>query len=409
MAAQGLELSAPQWSAVTIFGAVFLLCGCQPASIEIPQVQLQPAPLKHQVSAEGELYAVNATAVVAPTLDGGPRFIASLKADYSQVQPGDVVVSFAARQLYKDKRQANSTLAALQADLQQKQTEQLADQQKLSLEQLLVRQEYGFADRFTIDDVQIRSRLEILDSLQNKQYLQQKKSYLGWQSQSFSEKISGELGLIQAQQQQQQHLLSQADAGLNSLDIKAPHQGMLLFDADWRGEKPSIGTMVFPGEKIGSIPDLSLQQLKLQVIEQEAAGIQPGQPVSFVMLARPEQTLSGKVLTVSGNAQSRQRRDPRKYIEVIVAPDTQHPAFLPGNKVQATILVQEKAAVLQVPLQALFSKQQQLFVWKATAAGFVPQQVQVGAKSLTHAEIISGLTTADQVALLDVNNWQQEQ
>ncbi len=71
--------------------------------------------------------------------------------------------------------------------------------------------------------------------------------------------------------------------------------------------------------------------------------------------------------------------------------------------------MQEKAAVLQVPLQALFSKQQQLFVWKATAAGFVPQQVQVGAKSLTHAEIISGLTTADQVALLDVNNWQQEQ
>ncbi len=124
MAAQGLALSAQQWSAVTIFGAVFLLCGCQPASTEIPQIQLQPAPLKHQVSAEGELYAVNATAVVAPTLDGGPRFIASLKADYSQVQPGDVVVSFAARQLYKDKRQANSTLAGLQADLQQKQTEQ---------------------------------------------------------------------------------------------------------------------------------------------------------------------------------------------------------------------------------------------------------------------------------------------
>jgi multidrug resistance efflux pump len=408
MAAQGLHQPCLPLPALAIIGTFLLLCGCQPAVTEIPQLQVQPTTLRHQISAEGELYAVNATAVVAPTLDGGPRFIASIKADYSQVQPGDVVVSFAARQLHKDQRQANSTLAGLNADLQQKQTEQQADQQKLNLEQQLVLQEYGFAERFTIDDVQIRSRLEILDSLQNKQYLQQKKSYLGWQSQSFSEKISGELGLIQAQQQQQQHLLSQADAGLNSLDIQAPHQGMLLFDADWRGEKPSIGTMVFPGEKIGSIPDLSLQQLKLQVIEQEAAGIKPGQPVSFVMLARPELKLSGKVLTVSGNAQSRQRRDPRKYIEVIVAPDAQHAAFLPGNKVQATILVQEKAAVLQVPLQALFSKQQHLYVWKATATGFVPQQVQVGAKSLTHAEITSGLTAADQVALLDVNNWQQE-
>jgi multidrug resistance efflux pump len=394
------------FSALTI---LLFLTACEPASTQIPTYQVQPSLLRHQVNAEGELFAVNATAVMAPAIDGGPRFIAAIKADYSQVQPGDVVVSFAARQLIKDQRRATSTLAGLTEDLAQKQTEQQSDQLKLTLEQQLVLQEYSFAERFTIDDVQIRSRLEILDSLQNKQYLQQKKSYLGWQSQSFNEKIKGELGLLQAQQQQQQHLLKEAETGLNSLDIKAPHQGMLLFDADWRGEKPAIGTMVFPGEKIGSIPDLSLQHVKLQVIEQEAAGIKAGQPVSFVMLAKPELTLSGKVLSVSGNAQSRQRRDPRKYFEVIIAPDTQHPAFLPGNKVDATIVLQEKTSVLQVPLQALFSEQQQLYVFKATGNGFQKQQVQLGAKSLTHAEITSGLSAADQVALLDVNAVKSEQ
>ncbi len=396
-------------SILGILTALLLLTACEPTSTPIPTYQVQPSPLRHQVSAEGELFAVNATAVMAPAIDGGPRFIAAIKADYSQVQPGDVVVSFAARQLIKDQRQANNTLAGLTVDVAQKQTEQQSDQLKLTLEQQLVVQEYSFAERFTIDDVQIRSRLEILDSLQNKQYLQQKKSYLGWQSQSFNEKIKGELGLLQAQQQQQQHLLKDAETGLNSLEIKAPHQGMLLLDADWRGEKPAIGSMVFPGEKIGSIPDLSLQHVKLQVIEQEAAGIKTGQSVSFVMLATPELTLTGKVLSVSGNAQSKQRRDPRKYFDVVVAPDVQHAAFLPGNKVAATILIQEKTSVLQVPLQALFSDQQQLYVFKATSDGFEKQQVQLGAKSLTHAEITHGLSAADQVALLDVNAVKTEQ
>jgi hypothetical protein len=48
-------------------------------------------------------------------------------------------------------------------------------------------------------------------------------------------------------------------------------------------------------------------------------------------------------------------------------------------------------------------------VFKATSNGFQKQQVQLGAKSLTHAEITSGLSAADQVALLDVNAVKSEQ
>ena len=378
------------------------LTACSQPATTVPQLTIQPGPLVHHVKAEGELFAVNSISINAPVSDGGPRFIASLAPDYSQVKPGDVVVRFEARQLLRSKREATQELAGVDADLTAKQQQQQADQTKLQLDQQLVRQEFGFADQFNIDDIQIRSRLEILDSLQNKEFLQEKQHYLGWQEQSFDERIRGELDLLQLKTNQQQSLIDQADSGLNSLEIKSPHRGMLLFDTNWRGEKPTLGQMVFSGEKIGSIPDLSLQQLKLFIIEQEAVGIQPGQKVSFALATEPSRQLSGKVVAVSGSAQSRERRDPRKFIEVTVAPDTQQADFIPGNKVTARILISEKSSVLAVPLQAIFNNQQHTFVWKADGDDFIPQPITLGSKSLTHAEVLTGLAASDRIALLDV-------
>jgi hypothetical protein len=158
--------------------------------------------------------------------------------------------------------------------------------------------------------------------------------------------------------------------------------------------------MVFPGERIGSIPDLSLQHVRLHIIEQEAIGLAPGQRVAFSLSARPSEQLSGEVLTVGQVAQSRERRDPRRYIEVIVAPTEQLAHFLPGAKLRAEIFAAEKPQVISIPLQAIFNEQQQLFVWKRQGRSYEKQPVTIGEKSLTHAEVLSGLKAGDTIALV---------
>jgi len=380
-----------------------LLSSCDETASSIPTYQVHPQLLQHQVSAEGELFAVKAVSINAPA-SRGPRFIFEIAQEFSEVTPGQRVVTFDATQLRREQRQASSALAGVSADKTKKLSEQQADLLKLGLDQQLVKREFTFADQFNIDDVQIRSRLEILDSMQNKEFLSEKQQYLGWQQQSFQQKSQGELELLQLQQDQQQGLLSQAESGLNALEIKAPHHGILLFETNWRGEKPEVGRMVFPGEKIGSIPDLSLQHIKLQVIEQEAKGLAAGQSVNFVMAADPGQTLQGKVLTVSQVGRSRERRDPRKYIEVIVEPAAQNPNFMPGKKIRATVEIASREQVLQVPLHAIFSAEQQSFVWKQQGHGFEKQVISIGAKTLTHAEVLSGLTEDDQIALIDIGS-----
>lgn len=380
-----------------------LLASCDESITSVPTFELNQQRLQHQVSAEGELFAVNAVSIHAPA-SRGPRFIFEILPEFSEVTPGQQVVTFDATQLLREKREAGNALAGVAADKSKKLTDQQGDLLKLGLDQQLVKREFNFADKFNIDDVQIRSRLEILDSMQNKEFLADKQHYLGWQQQSFQQKSQGELELLQLQQDQQQSLLSQAESGLNALEIKAPHKGILLFETNWRGEKPEVGRMVFPGDKIGSIPDLSLQHIKLQVIEQEAKGLAAGQQVHFVMAADPGEPLTGKVLTVSQVGRSRERRDPRKYIDVVVEPSVQHPAFMPGKKIRATIEVNSRDDVLQVPLQAIFAAEQQSYVWKQQGNSFEKQTITIGEKTLTHAEVLTGLSVEDRIALIDIGS-----
>ncbi|MBZ9613642.1 efflux RND transporter periplasmic adaptor subunit [Rheinheimera maricola] len=381
--------------------AAILITACTEPPSQVPVYRVAKNTLIHKVSTEGELFAVNAVSISAPSTLQGPRFIATLAAEYSEVQAGDVVVTFDASQLQKAQVKASTGLAAVVADQQQKLAEQYNEQTALGLEQTLNSHEFSFADRFNIDDVQIRSRLEIIDSLQNKEYLGNKREYLDWQEHSFSQRSAGELELLQLQRGQQQSLLHQAQSGLEQLEVRSPHQGIILYETNWRGEKPEVGGMVFPGNRIGSIPDLNLQHVKLQVIEQEAVGLLAGQPVTFSLTAWPDETLSGSIVSVAPVAQSRERRDPRKYIEVVVAPTVQDPRFLPGNKIRAEILVNSIPDALLVPLQAIFSEQQQLYVYKREHSRFVKQAIQIGQKSLSHAQVLTGLQTGEEIALLN--------
>ncbi|GGW69099.1 efflux RND transporter periplasmic adaptor subunit [Alishewanella tabrizica] len=378
-----------------------LLTRCAEYTERDAVITLETGTLTHRIQAEGELFAVNSISINAPQSTRGPRFIAEVAAEYSSVAPGDLVIRFDATQLERSLRDADNALAGVLADQQFKGAQQAAELTNIGLDQRLVQQEFAFADRFSIDDVQIRSRLEILDSLQNKEFLGEKQSYLTWQEQSFASRSQGELDLLRLQKGQQQGLLEQAQSGLAALEIRAPHTGILLYEANWRGEKPEVGRMVFPGERLGSIPDLSLQHLRLQIIEQEAVGLAAEQQVRFVLTSRPEQVLEGKILSVGQVAQSRERRDPRRYIEVVVEPAAQHSFFLPGAKARAEIFANTLEQVLTVPLQAVFSDDSGQYVWKKYGLGFQRQPITLGAKSLTHAEITSGAEAGDTIALLD--------
>lgn len=71
------------------------------------------------------------------------------------------------------------------------------------------------------------------------------------------------------------------------------------------------------------------------------------------------------------------------------------------EKSQAKIHVKPKQQQLIVPLQAVFSKDNQQFVWQYKNGQFEKAPVALGQTSLSHAVVESGLAAGEQISLIE--------
>ncbi|MBT1065855.1 efflux RND transporter periplasmic adaptor subunit [Bowmanella sp. Y26] len=382
-----------------------LLVACSEESNQIPLYEAQRQTLSVIVPASGELFAAKSEALTAPAFRNGPQSLAWLAPEFSQVKKGDVIARFDGESLSVRAQQFEHKIALSNLDIHEKDAELTTEGEAIGQDIELVGEEKEFAEQFAIDDVQIRSKLEILESLQNKEYLTAKQGYLHWKDDSFKQSSAGELGLLSMQKSQHQQRLSSFTSSLELLEVRAPHDGTLVYYADWSGQKPSVGQTMWPGSKIATLPDLSLVKAKLFVLESEALDLAAGQSVSLYLVARPQTELLGEVEAVAPMPSSIRRNDPQKYYEVTVNLAKQDPELLvPGRKVEARINVLNQPDSLVVPLQSLFNQQNSYQVFRKEGSDFTAVPVQVGRTSLSHAQILSGLEEGDEVALINIED-----
>ena len=238
--------------------------------------------------------------------------------------------------------------------------------------------------------------------MQDSQYLGTKQDYLQWKGGSFSESAEGEMSILEMQKKQHQSRLNILDSSLSSLEIQAPHDGMLVYASNWRGEKARPGQMYWPGQKIAELPDINVMKAKLFVPEKEAIDLAAGVAVSIQVNADVEESYQGEIETISAYPSSISRGDPQKFFEVVVKLNKpQNDLFVPGRKVTAKIHVKPSEKQLVVPLQAVFSKDNQQFVWQYKNGEFAKTPVTLGQTSLSHAVIEKGLAAGEKISLIE--------
>ena len=354
------------------------------------------------IPAKGELFADKSTVISAPMSNNGVQIIAWLAPEFSTVKAGDVIARFDGEAMQLSSQNHKNKQALTQQDIIKMKADLALELNYINKDIGIVNKEASFAEQFSIDDVRIRSKLDIIDSMQNVAYLGTKKDHLQWQSERFSDSSKGDMSLLEMQEQQQTNKLSQLDSSLSLLEVKAPHDGLLIFKANWRGEKIREGQPLWPGQKIAELPNIAVMKAKLFVLENEALGLVEGKPVTLQLNAYSEQTFSGKVESVAPFPKTIKRGDPQKYFEVIVALAEQNATlFMPGSKITATIAIEQSANKLIVPLQSVFAKQNQSYVYLYQNNDFIAQPVSLGQASLSHIEVISGLTANQKIALTD--------
>ena len=380
------------------FSLFVILTGCAEPELQETLFVVEQKTFSIEIPANGELEAAQAEIISSPGRK--PMTIAWLAQEFIEVKKGDVVATFDSEQLMLDSRKEELAMMLLESDLQQTVSRQYQQESEVKSEKNLVSQEFEFASNYNIDDVRLYSKLQIIDQMQNTDFLGAKDEFLDWKKLSVNSQSKGAIEVIDIKKQGHLVKYQQHQESLVKLEVRAPYDGLLVYEKNWRGEKATVGQTVFPGHTIAEIPNLSKMQAKVFVLDNEAIGLAKGQTASLRLDAFPTETFKGVVSEVSGFSRTIERGNPTKYFEVIINVDaTGERKFIPGSKLSVSILVDKLEAKLTVPLQAIISDNGVNYVYVKTTTGYKKQQVTTGVKNLYFVEIVDGLSIGDAVAL----------
>lgn len=369
----------------------------------VPVAEVRRGDFVHRVVAEGVLEAEQATELTPPRLEGiGEMKIAWIAEDGTQVEEGDVVVRFDATQMEKELFDGESERAKTLSRRDQKEVEDSTALENLGRDAELADLQLEYARAFQPRDDEIFSRVEIIESEIDETLAIERKSHATGIQEIREDLSAVELELLDLERRKAEITIERAESGLRELELRAPHAGILVLSRD-NGEVPQVGTMVFWRQPVAEIPQLEAMKAIVYVLEADAGGVRPGIPAEVTLEAHPGESFPGSVRQVAAVAKRRSRYSPVQYFDVEVALDGTDPERMkPGQRVRATLLLQDLRDVLTVPREAVFDGEDGTkVVYRRSGNEFEPVEVELGAAALGRVVVEAGLSEGDVIALVD--------
>jgi multidrug efflux pump subunit AcrA (membrane-fusion protein) len=186
---------------------------------------------------------------------------------------------------------------------------------------------------------------------------------------------------------------------VEELTIKAPKDGMLIYEKDWDGKKKTIGQMVNTWEPVvAKLPDLREMQSVTYINEVDIQKVKPGQKVIITLDAQPGKQLEGNVISIANIGEQKPNSDAKVFevvIDIATRDTTLRPSMTTSNKIITEVI--NKSTI--VPLESIYTDKNINFVFKKTSAGYERQEVKPGKANETEITILKGLVKDDEVYL----------
>jgi RND family efflux transporter MFP subunit len=371
----------------------------------VPTLKVSKSAFVRRVTAEGNLRAVKATPVAAPSQNGGfegPMKIAWLAQDGKPVKAGEVVVRFDPSDPEKQLRIGQADLAAADAKLAGEQIKSKTAIEGRDMAAEEAGEELDQQRKFQSKDEEIFSHNTIVEGQIDEKLAGAKQQHAEKTKEIERKLAQSKAGVISVEKQKAQITIAHAKSALDAMDIKAPHDGLLVLRRNWRGDLPRVGEQLWPGQKIAEIPLLDTMEAEVFVLEVDGSGLANGQKADVVIEARPDITYHGKIKLVDKLAKPRDPGVPVQYFAVVIELEkTDRDVMKPGQRVQATLVLDQADAIV-VPRQAVINKDSKNVVYRKTKTGtFEPVDVELGPGTSGRVVIAKGLTAGDEIALRD--------
>jgi multidrug efflux pump subunit AcrA (membrane-fusion protein) len=368
----------------------------------VATVEVQRGRFVREVEGRGTLKAVKATPIVAPIESGRPQKVAFLAKDGAVVAAGDTVVEFDPYDAQKEEADGRDDLTAAQAKIDRAESDARKNERSHTLDRDVARDELDRAETFELTDEYLYTRHQIIESQLDKELYATRADVAGKKLDASGELSTAEKELGRIDAGKARLKLDIAEKSLASLQITAPHDGILVLERNWRGETAFVGDTLWPGQKIAEIPELTELEARVFVLEADGAGLEPGLVAQVAIEGRPGEVHEATVARVEPLAKTRHWGSPVRYFEATLSLASTDPETMkPGQRVRATIRLEEVEAVLSIPRGALFERDGERVVYRREGGRYAAVPVTVGRQSISRVVVEGGLEAGDHIALRD--------
>lgn len=366
--------------------------------------RIAPGPLVIAVHGQGELKATKATPLLVPGRQWSPRQLAWVLPDGSPVKQGELVARFSATQSQQDLEQALVDLQRNAIARLGKQGELAQSRGQLDTDIAQVATQLAIARRYANAGGLALARNEVLDAVQDERFLGTKQDTLHWRRAQSEVRGHAELAVLDAQRATYDINAKQREQDLNALELRAPHDGVLVLQADWGGQKPRVGAALWAGSPLASLPDTAALEVELAIPQVQAQGIRVGDRVELHPAGAPDQTVVSKIGWIAAAAQRRNRENPVKYLLMkapVPADAGRRYGWTPGRQFEARIVLLETKNAISVPNLALQGEGARTHVQVLRNGRVEERAVKPGVRGASRSQVIEGLSAGEQVLLAD--------
>lgn len=384
-----------------------LLEGCHGgAGNEVEILQVSQEEFVISLLADGELRAVESTAIRPPPGSNNPRTISWMAPNHSAVKQGEVVARFDASNAEQGALKAGIELTKVDIQVLAKQRELERLLFELDGELELVDIEKIMAEQFVLEDSLAYSRHEIIDATRDQALLEYRSGHLEAKKDNYSDRQAAEGAVLNAMRATHEIENQEYQQQIDHSEVRAPHDGFFVYEKNWWGLPVDVGSSVFPGNNIARIPILDKMEAVVQVLETAAVGLAPGQRTELFIDAFPDRPLTGTVKSISAAAAPIARDIPVKFFTVIISLDQSDPEWItPEAQVTAEIHISRIEDTIAIPNQSLFQDQTGEWVLVRNGKELAKRRVVLGVRGENRSEVISGLEEGDEIALYPPEDW----
>jgi HlyD family secretion protein len=367
----------------------------------IPVEILQRVAFQLEVPAYGEIIGLESIPILTPSTRSGSLKIAWLIPEGSFVKTGDIVVSFDSTDAKLNLEKQENTLQANKERSKITTGNQKTDETVLGIDKTDAEKDYEYAMTVLPQDETIFSKWDIIEAKINAAFAKEKIDFLSNKGRVQKRIARSDQQILAIEKNRAQTEISITQQTLDSLELKAPKDGLLLYRRD-RMREPQIGDESWQGQVLVELVDLAALQARIYVLERDAGSLGKDKPVVIRLDAIPEKEFHGVVRSVTALAQPLERNSPLKYFTCEV---TIHDAgqdikrIKPGMSLKADVILEKYDSCFVVPASAVTSKGSETLVYIKQGEKFTSRPVKIGSASHGQSTILSGVQEKELIAM----------